>query len=34
MIVKWNLEEGVPMKGRPSARVLELIARLEKEGAL
>lgn len=34
LIVKWNLDDRVPMKGRPSARVLELIAELEREGSL
>jgi hypothetical protein len=33
-VVKWNLDECVPMKGRPTARVLQLIAELEMEGAL
>ena len=34
LVVKWNLEDGVPMKGRPTARVLRLIADLIKEGVL
>ena len=34
LIVKWNLDDRVAMKGRPSARVLQLIAELEKEGSL
>ena len=34
LVVKWNLEDRVPMKGRPTARVLQLIAVLEKEGVL
>lgn len=34
LVVKWNLDDRVPMKGRPSARVLELIAELESEGFL
>jgi hypothetical protein len=34
LVVKWNLEDRVPMKGRPTARVLELIAELELEGIL
>lgn len=34
LVVKWNLEDRVPMKGRPTARLLELIAELELEGIL
>jgi len=34
LIVKWNLDDRVPMKGRPSRRVLQLITELEKEGIL
>jgi len=34
LIVKWNLDDRVPMKGRPTARVLRLIAELEREGVL
>lgn len=34
LVVKWNLDDRVPMKGRPSVRVLELIAELESEGFL
>lgn len=34
LIVKWNLDDRVAMTGRPDARVLELIAELQKEGAL
>lgn len=34
LVVKWNLDDRVPMKGRPTARVLELIAELETEGIL
>ena len=33
-VVKWNLDKGVPMRGRPTRRVLQLIAELEKEGSL
>lgn len=32
--MKWNLDDRVPMMGRPTARVLALIAELEKEGIL
>jgi len=31
---KWNLEDRVTMKGRPTVQVLQLIAELEKEGTL
>ena len=34
LIVKWNLDDRVAMKGRPNARVLQLIAELEREGSL
>jgi hypothetical protein len=34
LIVKWNLDDRVAMKGRPNARVLQLITELEREGAL
>jgi hypothetical protein len=34
LIVKWNLDDRIAMKGRPDTRVLELIAELQKEGAL
>ena len=33
-IVKWDLENGKPMKGRASGRILALIAELESEGLL
>ena len=33
LVVKWNLDDRVAMKGHP-ARVLQLIAELEKEGIL
>ncbi len=34
LVVKWNLDDRVPMKGHATARVLQLIAELEKEGSL
>jgi hypothetical protein len=34
LVLKWNLDESVPMKGNPDARLVQLIARLKKEGAL
>ena len=34
LIVKWDLENRLPMKGRASARILALIRELEAEGRL
>lgn len=34
LVVKWNLDDRVAMKGRTSARLIALIAELEREGAL
>ena len=34
LIVKWNLDAGVPMKGASSWRILRVIADLETEGRL
>jgi hypothetical protein len=34
LVVKWNLDDRVPMKGSATSRVLSLIAELEKEGVL
>ena len=34
LIVKWNLEDHVAMKGRATDRVLRLIAELQAAGAL
>ena len=34
LVVKWDLENSVPMKGRANRRVLELIAELQREGRL
>jgi hypothetical protein len=34
LVLKWNLDAQLPMAGKASARVLEIIAELEKEGAL
>ncbi len=34
LVVKWNLDDRAPMKGHAPARVLQLIAELEKEGLL
>jgi hypothetical protein len=34
LVLKWNLDAGEPMKGKPTARILKLIAQLDKEGSL
>ena len=34
LVVKWDLENNVSMKGRASRKVLELIRELETEGRL
>ena len=34
LVVKWNIDDGQPMKGRASARVLRLIGDLVDEGEL
>lgn len=34
LVVKWDLENSVAMKGRPNSRILRLIADLEHEGRL
>jgi hypothetical protein len=34
LVVKWDLDNWQPMKGRAPARVLQLIRELEDEGAL
>jgi uncharacterized protein DUF4160 len=34
LVVKWDLDNRVPMKGAATRRVLQLIAELEAEGAL
>lgn len=34
LIVKWNLDDRVPMKGSATARILQLIAELEAESLL
>jgi hypothetical protein len=33
-LVKWNLDDRVPMKGRATSRILALIHQLEREGRL
>jgi len=34
LVLKWNLDAGVPMKGKATARIVRLILELEREGAL
>ena len=34
LIVKWDLENGLPMKGSASARLRSLIRSLDEEGLL
>jgi hypothetical protein len=34
LIVKWNLEADVPLKGRANARILSLLRELGEEGLL
>jgi len=34
LVVKWDPEHSLPMKGKASRRLIDLIAELEKEGAL
>jgi hypothetical protein len=34
LVLKWNLEDWVPMSGKATQRVLGLIAELESEGLL
>ncbi len=34
LVLKWNLDAGVPMKGKATARLVRLILELDKKGAL
>lgn len=34
LVLKWNLDDSVPMKGKPDSRLLQIIAALKKEGVL
>lgn len=34
LVLKWNLENDVPMKGKPTKRILKLIGTLQREGLL
>jgi len=34
LVLKWNLDAGVPMKGKATARLARLILELDKKGSL
>jgi hypothetical protein len=34
LVLKWNLDAGVPMKGKATARLVRLILELDKKGVL
>lgn len=34
LVLKWNLDDRVPMKGEPKEKILALIAELEEAGEL
>lgn len=34
LVVKWDLENWLPMKGKASRRLLQILEELEKEGQL
>jgi hypothetical protein len=34
LVLKWNLDANLPMKGKPTARILQIIAELVREGKL
>lgn len=34
LVVKWDLENGKPMKGRATRQILDLVADLQREGKL
>ena len=34
LVLKWNIDAWVPMKGRASAKMIQMLADLRKEGAL
>jgi hypothetical protein len=33
-VLKWDLDHGAPMAGKPTRRLLELIRELQEEGVL
>jgi hypothetical protein len=34
LVLKWNIDASIPMKGRPTAKLVRLIETLRKEGLL
>jgi hypothetical protein len=34
LVLKWNLEAAMPMRGKPTRAILKLIAALQEEGLL
>ncbi len=34
LVLKWNLDASVPMKGQPTGKLIRLIASLRKDGLL
>jgi hypothetical protein len=34
LVLKWNLDASVPMKGRPTGKLIRLIRSLRKDGLL
>jgi hypothetical protein len=34
LVLKWDLENGKSMSGRPTRKILEIIEQLQKEGLL
>jgi hypothetical protein len=34
LVVKWDLENNIPMKGKATGKILKLIAELRQEGQL
>jgi hypothetical protein len=34
LVLKWDLDNRLPMKGKPTRRLLEVIKELEEEGVL
>ena len=34
LVLKWDLENGLPMKGKPTTEILRLIRELDREGLL
>lgn len=34
LVLKWDLDHWLPMKGAPTARILEIIAELQRDGLI